>query len=293
MKCDECGEDISGLAYTCNECGQRHCSTHRLPEAHSCHGMGRFEIPKGNSSTRSRKSGANQQSGAAKWMSNAFWFIISIPVWIFENLIGYLKFTYHYPASGLWKLTKIGVILLSLTVVAGFAGVGPIDSPNDQFISPVESTASNLTESSEIDESKTEQLIREEINDARAERGLVDLSAKRSLTEQSRYHSADMAERGVLAHDLPGSTAGERLNEAGCTSGAENVAQTWVFENIATENGTKYLSSEEELADSLTEQWMNSPGHRDNILSNDWTVTGVGIKITEENKVYATQMFCV
>lgn len=294
MKCDECYEDISGLAYTCNECGKKHCSIHRLPEAHGCHGMNRFEMAKGKSSTQSQNSGENQnRSSPVKWMSDGFWFIFSIPMWILANIIGYLKFTYHYPASGLWKITKIGLVLVSLTVVAGFAGFGPIDSPNEQLVSPAESTVSNLTESSEIDEAKTEGLVREKINDARAERGLVGLSAKSSLSEQSRYHSEDMAERDELAHDLPGSTADERLYGAGCASGAENVAQTWVYENVATENGSKYLSSEEELADSLVNQWMNSPGHRDNILRNGWTVTGVGIEITEENKVYATQMFCV
>ncbi len=256
--------------------------------------MKRFEIGSSKSSTQPQKSGANQnRSTPVMWLSDGFWFIVSIPMWILANIIGFLKFTYHYPASGLWKLTKIGFVVVSLTVVAGFAGIGPIDSPNEQLVSPAESAASNLTESSEIDETETEELVRNGINDARAERNLVALATKSSLSRQSSSHSEHMAERGELAHDLPGSTSGERLNDAGCVSGGENVAQTWVYENIATEDGSKYLNSEEELADSLVEQWMNSPGHRDNILSNDWTITGVGIEITEENKVYATQMFCV
>lgn len=294
MKCDECGEDISGLGYTCNECGKMHCSTHRLPEAHSCRGMKRFEIGSSKASTQPQKSGANQNRFTpVKWLSDGFWFIISIPMWILANIIGFLKFTYHYPASGLWKLTKIGLVMVSLIVVAGFAGIGPIDSPNEQLVSPAESAASNFTESSEMDEAESEELVRERINNVRADRNLVDLSAKSSLSRQARSHSENMAERGKLAHDLPGSTAEERLNNAGCVSGGENVAQTWLYENIETEDGTDYLNSEEELADSLVEQWMNSPGHRDVILSNDWAVTGVGIEITDENKVYATQMFCV
>jgi len=35
-KCDVCGKNYKGLPYTCRECGGKHCSDHRLPEAHSC-----------------------------------------------------------------------------------------------------------------------------------------------------------------------------------------------------------------------------------------------------------------
>jgi len=34
--CNVCGRSFGGLPYTCNECGNKHCSEHRLPEAHFC-----------------------------------------------------------------------------------------------------------------------------------------------------------------------------------------------------------------------------------------------------------------
>lgn len=36
--CEICG-DGSGLGFTCNACGGKYCSRHRLPEAHQCHAL--------------------------------------------------------------------------------------------------------------------------------------------------------------------------------------------------------------------------------------------------------------
>ncbi|WP_369333802.1 CAP domain-containing protein [Halorubrum sp. SP3] len=179
-----------------------------------------------------------------------------------------------------------------LVLIAGQAGFGPINSPQEQVVSPISSTVSNVTESAEINKTQVEQLVHEEVNQRRSERGLSRLSESTNLNQQSRLHSDDMASHDELAHDLPGSTTDERLSQASCLTGGENVAQSWVFEDIKTESGTEYLTDEEELAKSLTRQWMNSPGHRENMLRTRWSETGVGITITDENKVYATQMFC-
>ena len=37
---------------------------------------------------------------------------------------------------------------------------------------------------------------------------------------------------------------------------------------------------------------MNSSGHRSNILADAWRNEGIGIYVTDEGKVYATQNFC-
>ncbi|RDZ32005.1 CAP domain-containing protein, partial [Haloferax sp. Atlit-24N] len=59
--------------------------------------------------------------------------------------------------------------------------------------------------------------------------------------------------------------------------------------------GAGYLATEQELADGLMDQWMNSTGHRKNILTPEWNNIGVGVYIIEESggtAVYATQNFC-
>ncbi|WP_439026351.1 AN1-type zinc finger domain-containing protein [Haloarchaeobius sp. DT45] len=40
-ECAHCGTEPEGFPYTCNECGDRHCGTHRLPERHDCQGLAR------------------------------------------------------------------------------------------------------------------------------------------------------------------------------------------------------------------------------------------------------------
>lgn len=292
MECDQCGRHIEGMPYTCNRCGKTHCSDHRLPEYHECGSI--------QAADRSWENYAAAQSnedlpGATKTSSeatNTFWMLVSIPYWIFSNVVGFIKFTRKYPATGLWKLSKFAIVIGVIILIAGLTGIGPVNLPQEQVVAPGSSAISNVTESTEISEQKVERLVREEVNQERSERGLSQLSESASLNEQSRLHSDDMAAHDELAHNLPGSTTDERLSQASCPTGGENVAQSWVYEDITTESGTEYLTTEEELASSLTRQWMNSPGHRENMLRTQWSETGVGITITDNDKVYATQMFC-
>lgn len=291
MDCDHCGRDIDGMPYTCNSCGETHCSDHRLPEYHECTHLQTTERSWENYASahaEGKSSGSNSVSGVA----DVFSLLISVPYRVGGNIIGFLKFTRKYPATGLWKVSKFAIVAAVLVLIAGQAGIGPIDSPQEQVVSPISSTMSNVSESTEINETQAEQLVREEVNQRRSERGLPRLTESDSLNEQSHLHSDDMAVHDELAHDLPGSTADERLTRASCSTGGENVAQSWIYEDIETESGSKYITDEEELANSLTRQWMNSPGHRENMLRTQWSETGVGITITDENKVYATQMFC-
>ncbi len=37
---------------------------------------------------------------------------------------------------------------------------------------------------------------------------------------------------------------------------------------------------------------MNSPGHRENILTEIYDREGIGVEITDDHKVYVTQNFC-
>ena len=42
QRCEECGKEIS-MPYTCNFCGGKYCSEHRLPENHSCDGLSSYK----------------------------------------------------------------------------------------------------------------------------------------------------------------------------------------------------------------------------------------------------------
>ncbi|WP_435358284.1 AN1-type zinc finger domain-containing protein [Haloarchaeobius sp. DFWS5] len=48
-ECAYCGSEPSGFPYTCNECDERHCERHRLPERHDCRGLARVSDRKSGS----------------------------------------------------------------------------------------------------------------------------------------------------------------------------------------------------------------------------------------------------
>ena len=56
--------------------------------------------------------------------------------------------------------------------------------------------------------------------------------------------------------------------------------------------GTSYhWVDERKLASDIVDGWMESPGHRDSILSG-YHSAGIGMVITPEGKAYVTQNFC-
>lgn len=98
------------------------------------------------------------------------------------------------------------------------------------------------------------------VNTARAEAGLPPLRQDDRLRAAARAHSKDMAVRDFCAHVTPdGVTPLDRMLAAGCpTPGGENVA------------------TGQENAHVVMQAWMDSPGHRANVLSPFFAIIGVG-----------------
>jgi len=157
---------------------------------------------------------------------------------------------------------------------------------------------------SELDRGRVEQLVHERINDRRAERGLDSLAFDDDLREIARYHSRDMAENDYFSHESPsGETRSDRYEkfDYDCRAptgdgtyytGGENIAYTYYDTEVNTDWGTVRYTTADELAAGIVKGWMNSEGHRENILTAAWNNEGVGIYVTDEGKVYATQNFC-
>jgi uncharacterized protein YkwD len=134
-----------------------------------------------------------------------------------------------------------------------------------------------------VDETKTpgfepsdqENTVFSLTNKERARNGLAPLKANVKLFEAARAHSANMARRGRLDHTLDGKGPGERLQAAGYESAgwAENCA-------------AGQRSAEEALI-----SWMGSPGHRSNILAQQYLEIGIGIAPDGNGGYYWTQVF--
>lgn len=100
-----------------------------------------------------------------------------------------------------------------------------------------------------------------ETNVARREFGLTELVCDDALTRAARLHSQDMCELGYFEHDsADGRTFADRIR-------AQGVMYRTAGENIAWGQPTPA---------AVHEAWMDSPGHRANILNGDFGRIGIG-----------------
>ncbi|WP_351223495.1 CAP domain-containing protein [Streptomyces sp. NPDC002133] len=99
------------------------------------------------------------------------------------------------------------------------------------------------------------------VNEERAKVGCSPVRANASLASLAGAFSADMATRGFFDHtDLDGDTPWDRAAQAGITGmAAENIARGQAD------------------AETVMRSWMNSDGHRANILNCDYRTMGVGV----------------
>ncbi len=147
---------------------------------------------------------------------------------------------------------------------------------------PTRSTTTNVF--------KTASLIHQKINAERTSHGLQALSWDPALAKIAAGHSTDMAVRNYFSHnDLEGHRFTFRYAAAGY------VCQGSSGENIYWQGSSRPVS-EEALASKAVDAWMNSPGHRQNILNTQFHLEGIGVAFDSssdfKNSFYITQDFC-
>lgn len=114
------------------------------------------------------------------------------------------------------------------------------------------------------------------VNAERTKRGLQPLAKNWELSRVARYKSEDMIVKGYFAHNSPTYGSPFDMMEAfglRFTAAAENIAY-----------GQRSPSE-------VMNAWMNSPGHRSNILSGNVSEIGVGVAAKPNGVLYWTQMF--
>jgi uncharacterized protein YkwD len=109
------------------------------------------------------------------------------------------------------------------------------------------------------------------LNAERARHGLPRLKLNKKLSTAARRHTRDMVRRDYFAHDsLGGGTFLDRIRRSGYLKGARSWS---VGENLA------WGSRERSAPRAITSMWMNSAGHRANILSPAFREVGIGFSI--------------
>ena len=143
------------------------------------------------------------------------------------------------------------------------------------------------------------QEVIKQLNKVRVENGLAPFTENLLLTKAAMLHSQDMAAHGFLSHiGSDGSTLQDRLLRVGYTNWyvAENAIQ---IENPPYKIGVILFlipvpfpsqKSDTSLAEEMVKAWMDSPGHRANILNPQLTEIGVGAA-ANGSTIYATTDF--
>ena len=109
--------------------------------------------------------------------------------------------------------------------------------------------------------------------------------------ERKKNSAADLKEMEIL-----GAMADTRAKEASALFKHTRPDGTRCF-TIFAENSLKYRAAGENLAlgfktpETLVAAWMNSEGHRRNILDADFKYAGIGYFVNEKGTLYCSTLF--
>ncbi|WP_019155291.1 SafA/ExsA family spore coat assembly protein [Robertmurraya massiliosenegalensis] len=170
------------------------------------------------------------------------------------------------PGDSLWKIS-----------VWYQVGLSEIISANPQIKNPALIYPGQKVTIPDYDATKSiENQVIQLTNQERAKYGLKPLKANWELSRVARYKSADMRDRNYFSHTSP--TYGSPFD-------------------MIKKFGLSYRSAGENIAagqtspEQVVQAWMNSEGHRANILNSGYTEIGVGYAEGGSQRHYWTQMF--
>ncbi|MEW2132209.1 CAP domain-containing protein [Streptomyces sp. NPDC005435] len=138
-------------------------------------------------------------------------------------------------------------------------------APSDSSSKPAEKDPSASASAVVAPQAEAEAQVLALVNQERAKVGCEPVTANSSLTKLAEAFSSDMAARDFFDHTDPdGATPWDRASDAGITGlGGENIARGQIDPA------------------AVMDAWMNSPGHRANILNCDFKTLGVGVHFGE------------
>lgn len=164
--------------------------------------------------------------------------------------------------------TRTATPVTAKPAVAKPAATKPVSTPTVRQVStrprPVQTATATAPSTPQPAATASGDVARivELVNAERAEAGCSPVALNSTLTKAAQDHSADMAAHNTMSHTgSDGSDPGSRITAAGYQWSAygENVAYGY--------------ATPEQVMDG----WMNSPGHRENILNCSYKEIGVGL----------------
>ena len=199
-------------------------------------------------------------------MKKLILFVFSAGIVIATCLIGVSAATSHkvVPGDTMWKIA-----------VKYEVGLSELKSANPQISNPnliYPDQVLNIPSKDSTALAYEQEVIRL-VNEIRAQNGLKPLSHNWELSRVARYKSKDMMDNRYFSHTSP--VYGSPF---------QMIKSFGIIYKSAGENIAKGQSTPKTVVDA----WMNSSGHRANILNASFTQIGVGYV---PNGRYWTQMF--
>ena len=127
------------------------------------------------------------------------------------------------------------------------------------------------------DEAAAERHLLEAHNRSRADASRAALRRAPDLTEVARAWSDEMARTATLTHNP-------------AVSGQICCWTAW-GENIAWAGPVEAMGGWQPTADRIMRGWLDSPKHRDNLLSATFDEVGIGTAVADDGRMYATAVF--
>lgn len=156
-------------------------------------------------------------------------------------------------------------------------GLSELIAANPQIKNPALIYVGQKINIPSIDEVKAlEQQVVELVNQQRVWAGLAPLKHNWELSRVARYKSQDMIDKNYFDHTSPTYGSPFRM--------IENFG---IYFTAAGEN----IAYGQKTPQEVMNAWMNSPGHKANILSNVYDQIGVGVAKKANGTFYWTQMF--
>jgi uncharacterized YkwD family protein/spore coat assembly protein SafA len=156
-------------------------------------------------------------------------------------------------------------------------GVSEIINANKQLPDPNMIYPMQKINIPNIDQTKgVEQQVLELVNQERAKANLQPLKMDWELQRVARTKSCDMAQKGYFSHQSP--TYGSPF---------DMMKQF----NISFKTAGENIASGQRTPQEVMQSWMNSQGHRENILKAEYTHLGVGYCAGGSMGHMWTQMF--
>lgn len=140
---------------------------------------------------------------------------------------------------------------------------------------PTETTTQSQTSNNPSVNKSIEQQVLDLVNKERTSNGLSPLTLNAEVSKVAQMKSEDMRDKNYFSHTSP--TYGSPFDMLK----KFNVKYTYAGENIAKGQKTP---------EAVVNAWMNSEGHRANILNPNYTQMGIGYAL-KGSTPYWTQMF--